>query len=252
MSNEPASIEEQISAYEAERLAALGDASQKTSERHSDGLNITPPLHSNPGFDATAAKTFDAIRDKTFTLTQVARASNLSEDTAVNLTSKQGLCLFSENPGRGKLRKFCAADAYMFALAARLGDLTRNAKQVAEVINRHCIWNPVFTQMPDQVRNEDEPATKRDYDIVTLNYLDSVSRDAFNGVTAFWSRNTGNPFYLIIVSNPEHKGEYCSFLEQDPLGNWRYQQDAALFVNLTILFSQVDRALLEFIEKSEG
>lgn len=201
-----------------------------------------------------AAATRDArdrlsfLDGKRFTARQLCDAAQISQDTLTNYTRKQGLVLFSESPGQGRARAHALADVYVAAVIGRLADLTGKTKQVIDVVWDVFCHGEVVRRAQERKGN-DEAVSPDEYADAFAEVADAVCTSVWNAAGWLGYRETENPYLLFLIPSEQHRHGYAWFMEPANGTSWLLNHDAAVFVNLTALFSAVDLRLVQSIQR---
>lgn len=205
-----------------------------------------PSLQSAANRDARDLLSF--LDGKRFTARQLCDAAQVSTDALTNYTRKQGLVLFSESPGQGRARQHCLADIYVAAVIGKLADLTGKTKQVIEVVWDVFCHREVVRRAQDR-KAGDADVSPEEYVDAFAEFADAVCADVSQAGGWLAARQRENPFFLFLIPSEQHRHGYAWFLEPAHNTSWFLEHEAAVFVNLTALFSAVDLRLVQSIQR---
>ncbi|MGQ3674018.1 hypothetical protein ACT6QH_00720 [Xanthobacter sp. TB0139] len=188
-----------------------------------------------------ATDLFDDLNGCTFTAEQVCIGAKISGDILTNYLRKQGLNLFSPATGQGRARRFCLADVYTTATVAALADLSGKTRYCTASVWRHFALDPILQQMGMGEHNDAD--LPEGFEAQADSYINDVIASARNGVPAFFWRDPAKPFLFLLRSTTTYSGEFVSFFQQDLDGDLLKQFGSGIFINLTALFTEVDKRL---------
>ncbi|MBB3930053.1 hypothetical protein GGR25_001092 [Kaistia hirudinis] len=229
---------------------------------------------------ATDAQRLALIDGKKWSAAEVQRAALVKADTLTNYLSKNRLRLASVSDGPGRPRQFCTVDVYQLALMNRLVELTRRPEWAARTVEI-MLFEDVIHRAHHEIIGSDaddalfrtmSAASKINGDLVNLDEHSKAKGTLEAACVAFCTslskcppmythRDIENPF--VVYFAPEYISakppiyEFTLRLGTPPYNPDRYDQDmriapvAGLYVNLTWLFTMVDRDLEQLlIERS--
>jgi hypothetical protein len=221
------------------------------------------------------------VSGRKWTAAEIQSVAHINGDTLTNYLSKNNLRLASSSDGPGKPRAFCTVDAYQLSLMQTLTGLTKRAGWAARIVEimlfEHAInqaYREVLWVGSDSIANTLPAAAKVGGNFADLDTNKKSARIIKSAAQSFCKslencpkiytyRNTDVPYVVYfdhdLFSSKEQVFDYTLRLGTAPFNPTRYDptQDiapvAGLFVNLTWLFSMVDRSLERIlIEKSNG
>lgn len=184
---------------------------------------------------------FERLDGRAFTAEQVCIGAKISGDILTNYLRKQGLKLFSPETGQGRARRFCLADVYTAATVAALADLSGKTRYCTNFVWMHFAHNPILQAMG--LGEHYEASVPAGFEAKAIEYMDDVVASARNGVPAFFCRDPAKPFLFLLRSTTTYSGEFKSFFQQDLDGDLLKKFGSGIFVNLTALFTEVDKRL---------
>jgi hypothetical protein len=183
-----------------------------------------------------------------FSARQLCDAAQISQDALTNWTRKQALVLFSESPGQGRARAHALADVYVTAVIGKLAELTGKTKQVIEVAWEVFCHDEV-TRRAKESKGGDAAVSPEEFADAFVGFADTVCESVWNAGGWLGYRQRDNPFFLFLIPSETHRHGYAWFLEPANSTSWLLEHEAAVFVNLTALFTSVDRTLIQSIQR---
>lgn len=209
-------------------------------------LSITVDIRNREGYRyrmSTELEILARLNGRTFDqddLTQI----GLTSDTVINYERKTGLRLCSEQPGRGRSRKFCLMDVYLLRLTNEIVIMTGSVIAAVKAVDELLMYD--FENYPDI-----KPDTEED-----AQYRIAVSHDIFEAPVVFSYRpalgKLGPPYYLYTQAI-----KYGFFLSEpherfDPLMDRSMVRRRLLFFNITQILTDIDDQLDRIIKEKYG
>jgi hypothetical protein len=162
----------------------------------------------------------------------------LSAETVENYIHKSKLLMCSENPGRGRARKFCLLDVYLLALKSHIVVMTGSALAASKAL-KELVLEPLQSEL----------SFKKPTEAKIAEYLDEVCDEITIGPQLFYER--GLSHWYIYTSTIEHG--FKAAIGFDPMNDRELLTQArCMFLNVTTILEGVDRHLLRALRERYG
>lgn len=193
------------------------------------------------------------------TAKQLAAAAGVTDDTLTNYISKHRLQFASPTVSQGRRRSFCLIDLYQVALLNACSLLTANTTRCAKTLGS-LLLGPAFhaidqAVVADDVKHGRKERSKPDPEKaskIIVSFLYEASIDARNAQIIYAARDLAKPFYLFLLppDRSDENQDYVHYVTND-LTKTIPLVPAALFVNATTLFCEVDRRLDDVLSQAD-